>query len=178
MAISSYDQFFIFFLLFVSAVTTAIAKSDDCVYTLYVKTGSILKGGTDSKISVTLYDKKESRIQINNIKKWGGLMGTHFNYFERSNLDIFSGRGNCLENPICAMNLTSDGSGHHHGWYSKYVHVTSTGPHKGCEQQLFTVEQWLSKDTPPYELSTLRNSCESDDRVRVNEGKDVISSAM
>ena len=26
------------------------------------------------------------------------------------------------------------------------------GPHKGCAQQLFTVEQWFATDAPPYKL--------------------------
>nr|DAD40311.1 TPA_asm: hypothetical protein HUJ06_014634 [Nelumbo nucifera] len=86
-------------------------------------------------------------------------MESGHNYFERGNLDVFSGRGRCLNTPVCAMNLTSDGSGPHHGWYCNYVEVTSTGAHMGCAQQLFTVEQWLATDTNPYELTAIRNYC-------------------
>nr|KYP75802.1 hypothetical protein KK1_020008 [Cajanus cajan] len=82
------------------------------------------------------------------------------NYYERGNLDIFSGRGPCLEGPVCAVNLTSDGSGPHHGWYVNYVEVTTTGVHKSCSQQQFTVEQWLATDTSPYELWAVRNYCD------------------
>ncbi|KAF2284054.1 hypothetical protein GH714_018632 [Hevea brasiliensis] len=88
--------------------------------------------------------------------------GPDYNYFERGNLDIFSGRGPCLNAPVCALNLTSDGSGPHHGWYCNYVEVTTTGVHTPCSQQQFTVEQWLAIDTAPYELTTIRNHCPSD----------------
>ena len=106
-------------------------------------------------------------------------MGTGYNYFERGNLDLFSGRGPCLNAPICAMNLTSDGSGPHHGWYCNYVEITTTGAHKDCSQKLFTVEQWLATDTSPYELTAIRNDCKSagahdlrGDRVSVVNGRD------
>ncbi|XP_047323119.1 PLAT domain-containing protein 3-like [Impatiens glandulifera] len=175
----------IYFILFLFAASWIIAaKSDDCVYTLYVRTGSIIKAGTDSNITVTLYDENGWGIRINNIELWGGLMGPDFNYFERGNLDIFSGRGPCLEAPICALNLTSDGSGSHHGWYCNYVEVTATGPHKGCSQKTFTVEQWLATDTSPYELTAIRDSCGGSDgvksrngnRVHVINGRDGVSS--
>jgi hypothetical protein len=84
-------------------------------------------------------------------------MGSDYNYFERGNLDIFSGRGPCLDGPICNMNLTSDGSGAHHGWYCNYVEVTSTGVHTPCAQHQFTVEQWLATEMSPYELTAIRN---------------------
>jgi hypothetical protein len=89
-------------------------------------------------------------------------MGPGYNYFERGNLDIFSGRGPCLDGPVCAVNLTSDGSGPHHGWYCNYVEVTTTGVHTPCSQQQFTIEQWLATDTSPYQLWTVRNNCQYD----------------
>ncbi|PSS30253.1 PLAT domain-containing protein [Actinidia chinensis var. chinensis] len=169
----------LFHLFFLVSITTT-ARSDDCVYTAYIRTGSILKAGTDSIISLTLYDTKGWGIWIPNLEAWGGLMGPDYDYFERGNLDIFSGRGPCLTAPICAMNLTSDGSGPHHGWYCNYVEVTTTGAHIDCAQKLFTVEQWLATDTSPYELTAIRNDCGSDsvraaaaaDRVSVVNGRD------
>ncbi|XP_019095686.1 PREDICTED: PLAT domain-containing protein 1-like [Camelina sativa] len=94
-------------------------------------------------------------------KTWGGLMGPFHDYFERGNLDIFSGLGSCLSGPVCAMNLTSDGSGDHHGWYCNYVEVTMSESRrkKSCSQEKFTVEQWLARDASPYELSAVRNHC-------------------
>ncbi|XP_043697632.1 PLAT domain-containing protein 3-like [Telopea speciosissima] len=151
--------FFVFTLVLSSAI---VAQSDDCVYTAYVRTGSIFKGGTDSIISLTLYDTDGNFVEIPNMETWGGLMGDDHDYFERGNLDIFSGRAKCLETPVCAMNLTSDGSGPHHGWYCNYVEVTSTGAHVSCAQKLFTVEQWIARDAPPYELTAIRNYCPYD----------------
>ncbi|KAF5190583.1 Plat domain-containing protein [Thalictrum thalictroides] len=93
-----------------------MVQSDDCVYTVYIRTGSIFKAGTDSIMSLTLLDSYGKSIAIPNLETWGGLMGPDYNYFERGNLDIFSGRGKCLDTPVCAMNITSDGTGPHHGW--------------------------------------------------------------
>ncbi|GLU13131.1 hypothetical protein SLE2022_297770 [Rubroshorea leprosula] len=139
--------------------TVALSDDVDCVYTVYVRTGSIIKGGTDSLISLSLYDAYGTMIEVENLAAWGGLMEPEHSYFERGNLDIFSGRAPCLYAPVCAMNLTSDGSGPHHGWYVNYVEVTTTGVHRACTQQQFTVEQWLALDTAPYELTAIRNYC-------------------
>ncbi|KAE9610295.1 hypothetical protein Lal_00006821 [Lupinus albus] len=149
----------VLFLLSFSFTTTKCDPDYDCVYTVYIRTGSVLKGGTDSKIGLKLYDKYGYYINIKNIESWGGLMGKNYNYFERGNLDIFSGRGPCLEGPVCAVNVTSDGSGDHHGWYCNYVEVTTTGSHLSCNQEQFEVEQWLATDTSPYQLWAVRNQC-------------------
>lgn len=159
---TSATTLFLSLLFFLSPSFTATVRSDpdyDCVYTVYVRTGSVLKGGTDSKIGLKLYDKYGYYIYITDLEAWGGLMGKNYNYFERSNLDIFSGRGPCLDGPVCAVNVTSDGSGSHHGWYCKYVEVTTTGPHLSCNQDQYTVEQWLALDTSPYQLWAARNQC-------------------
>ncbi|KAL5556009.1 hypothetical protein UlMin_038245 [Ulmus minor] len=162
-----------------TATATATAPADDsdadCVYTVYVRTGSIFKGGTDSKVTIRLYDDNGYGVEITDLESWGGLMGPGYNYYERGNLDIFSGRGPCLTAPICALNLTSDGSGAHHGWYCNYVEVTTTGAHIPCQQKLFTVEQWLATDTSPYELTAIRNDCNYDLLNRAGPIKSVSS---
>lgn len=138
------------------------AMADDefsCVYTIYVRTSKTINAGTDSIISVTFYDVTGDGILIKDLEKWGGLMGQDYDYYERGNLDIFSGRGPCLTSPVCYMELTSDGTGPHHGWYCNYVEVTSTGPHIQCAQQLFTVEQWIATDRSPHELTAVRDNC-------------------
>ncbi|OEL32248.1 hypothetical protein BAE44_0006734 [Dichanthelium oligosanthes] len=132
---------------------------NECVYTVYVRTGSIWKGGTDSTIGVALWASDGHGIRIEGLAAWGGLMGQGHDYYERGNLDIFSGRGPCLSSASCAMNLTSDGAGAHHGWYCNYLEVTYTGPHLGCAQRLFTVEQWLATDAPPYRLYAAVDKC-------------------
>ncbi|KAA8530877.1 hypothetical protein F0562_005499 [Nyssa sinensis] len=163
-AMAGLNRIWLWFHLFIIlSVATVVRSDDDCVYTAYVRTGSIIKGGTDSIISLTLYDANARGIRVPNLEAWGGMMGPGHHYFERGNLDIFSGRGPCLTGPVCWMNLTSEGSGAHHGWYCNYVEVTSTGPHIPCAQQLFTVEQWLARDASPYELTAIRNNCVSGD---------------
>ncbi|CAI9780934.1 unnamed protein product [Fraxinus pennsylvanica] len=158
--------------ILLSIFTICRSEDADCVYTVYVRTGSIMKAGTDSNIILTLYDANGYGIRIKNLEAWGGLMGPGYNYFERGNLDIFSGRGPCLTGPVCAMNLTSDGTGSHHGWYCNYVQVTMTGAHQKCAQKLFTVEQWLATDTKPYELTAIRNTCSSDEKKHMIAGHD------
>ncbi|KAK9713445.1 hypothetical protein RND81_06G027400 [Saponaria officinalis] len=98
-------------------------------------------------------------------------MGQGYDYYERGNLDIFTGRGPCLESPICSMKLMSDGTGEHHGWYCNYVEVTSTGSHRGCGQELFTVEQWLALDRSPHELTAVRDNCKDD---RLGRDDDIV----
>ncbi|PIA48216.1 hypothetical protein AQUCO_01400652v1 [Aquilegia coerulea] len=150
---------FIILLLFIFMVAASgDSKSDDCVYTLYVKTGSIIKAGTDSKISITLGDAQGKSVSIPDLERWG-LMGSNYDYYERSNQDIFTVRAPCVGGPLCRINVTSDGSGDHHGWYCDYVEVTSTGPHKGCSQTIFYVDQWLAKDAPPYQLTAILDGC-------------------
>lgn len=121
-----------------------------------------MKAGTNSKISVTLGDSAGKSVWIPNLRGWG-LMGPKHDYYERGNLDIFTGRGPCISSPICRLNLTSDGSGSHPGWYCDYVEVTSTGPHKACSQSIFYVEQWLATDAPPFELTAILEGCKKKD---------------
>ncbi|TMW93641.1 hypothetical protein EJD97_011353 [Solanum chilense] len=163
---------FLLFVLYFSISLSSISGSEeDCVYSAYIRTGSIIKGGTDSIISLTLYDENGYGIRIKNLEAWGGLMGPGYNYFERGNLDIFSGRGPCLTAPICKMNLTSDGTGSGHGWYCNYVEVTVTGVHKQCNQKYFEVEQWLATDASPYQLTAIRDLCKK--KTKIDERRPV-----
>uniref|UniRef100_A0A0D9W5R0 PLAT domain-containing protein n=1 Tax=Leersia perrieri TaxID=77586 RepID=A0A0D9W5R0_9ORYZ len=132
---------------------------NECVYTLYVETGLIWKAGTDAAIGVHLAAADGSGFTVTNLERWGGLMGAGHDYYERGNVDVFSGRAPCLPSPPCRMNLTSDGAGAHHGWYCKSVEVTATGPHAGCAKATFGVEQWLARDAPPYQLYAERSVC-------------------
>ncbi|PIN18943.1 hypothetical protein CDL12_08397 [Handroanthus impetiginosus] len=167
------SHLFFFLLIFFSIFANSTSDDPDCVYTMYIRTSTIIRGGTDSIISLTLYDAGGYEIRINNLESWGGLMGSGHNYFERGNLDIFSGRGPCLFGPVCAMNLTSDGSGARHGWYCNYVEVTATGVHKQCNQQYFKVEQWLATYVAPYKLTAIRDNCSSDDLKRMIDDSDL-----
>jgi hypothetical protein len=151
-----------------------------CVYTVYVRTGSIWKGGTDSAIGVTLLGSDGSGIRIADLERWGGMMGDGYDYYERGNLDIFGGRGPCMATAPCFANVTSDGAGDHHGWYCNYVEVTATGPHLGCAQQLFTVEQWLATDASPYRLYSTVDECSGDSVVSAHAatGSETRSTAL
>jgi hypothetical protein len=136
-----------------------------CVYTIYVETRSIWKAGTDAVISLALRAADGAGFTILDLARWGGLMGAGHDYYERGNLDIFSGRGPCLSSPPCRMNLTSDGHGPHHGWYCKSVEVTATGRHATCAKAGFGVEQWLASDAPPYQLYAERSVCAKSDAL-------------
>ncbi|KAJ4902745.1 hypothetical protein Rs2_16696 [Raphanus sativus] len=131
-----------------------------CVYTFYIETGPVDSAGTDSIISVKISDNSGQDIDIPDIVTWGGLMGPSYDYFERGNLDIFSGKAQCLPSPVCSLSLTSDGSGVYPAWFVNYVDVTTVSVHLKSEHQYFDVEQWLATDTPPYNLTAVRNNCQ------------------
>lgn len=133
-------------------------KEAECIYGIYVQTGSIRRAGTHSKIGLTLSDESGAQIEIPNLEDWG-LMGPGFNYFETGELNIFGGKGPCLTGSICGLKLTSDGSGPYAGWYCEYVKVSSFGLEKPCSQQHFAVEQWLAKDEEPYQLTAQVDVC-------------------
>ncbi|CAO2035294.1 unnamed protein product [Urochloa humidicola] len=140
--------------------SSSVASDDnECVYTIYVKTGWIWRAGTDSVIGLSLHAADGEAFTIPDLAKWGGLMDAGHDYYERGNLDIFSGRAPCLPSPPCGMNLTSDGTGPHHGWYCKSVEVTAAGPRAPCARAEFGVEQWLATDAPPYRLYAERSAC-------------------
>jgi hypothetical protein len=135
-------------------------QDENCVYAIYVRTGSIWSAGTDSTISVEFYDTEYNSILISNLTRWGGnIQGQDRDYFEGGQLDIFSGLGDCLPNAICGMNLTSDGTGDHHGWYVNYVEVTVTGAHLPCGKHEFVVNRWLATDTWPFSLTYESDEC-------------------
>ncbi|OAY71571.1 hypothetical protein ACMD2_08504 [Ananas comosus] len=150
-------------LLLVTLLLPFLTNGDDddsrCVYTVYVRTGSVIKSGTDATVGLTLADASGREVSVPDLVAWGGLMGPAHDYFERANLDVFSGRGPCGLGPLCRLNLTSDGWGPHHGWYCEYVEVTLTGPHTPCAQTLFYVRQWLAADAAPYQLYATVDGC-------------------
>ncbi|KAL6291323.1 hypothetical protein ACE6H2_008833 [Prunus campanulata] len=140
-------------------LSTASGDSHDkCVYTIYVKTGSLMKAGTDSKISLSLGDFSGRSVWVPDLESWG-LMSPYYDYFERGNLDVFSVRGPCMDGPVCRLSLTCDGSGAHPGWYCDHVEVATTGPDTGCSKSMFYVQQWLSSDVPPFELTASVDAC-------------------
>ncbi|KAL3691581.1 hypothetical protein R1sor_005232 [Riccia sorocarpa] len=104
---------------------TSVLAEDSCVYTVFVKTGSPLGAGTDAKIGATFYTAEGSSIHINDFTGWGNLLEPNKDYFERYNLDTFGGFGDCLEGPICKMNLSSDGAGNHDSWFCDSVEITT-----------------------------------------------------
>ncbi|KAJ8625922.1 hypothetical protein MRB53_019229 [Persea americana] len=148
----------VLFLLLLSGSGAVLGSKDECVYTMYVRTGSVIEGGTDTKIGASFGDGSGREVRVSDLEDWG-LMGPYYDYYEIGNRDIFSARGPCLSGPLCSLNLTSDGSGDYHGWYCEYVEVTSTGPHKACTQTIFYVRQWLARDSPPYQLTALLDGC-------------------
>ncbi|CAM6092875.1 unnamed protein product [Calypogeia fissa] len=140
----------------------ALALDQDCTYVVYVRTGTIWKASTDSTISLNFTDVDGNSLFITNLTLWGGnLQGQDRDYFEGGALDIFAGLGDCLVTTICGMNLISDGTGDHHGWYVNYVEVTMTGAHLTCLQHEFEVERWLATDMYPWSLTFETNVCQN-----------------
>ncbi|XP_054775951.1 PLAT domain-containing protein 3-like [Prosopis cineraria] len=129
----------------------AIALSVQCQYVVRVKTGDRDDAGTDSTISLKLTDSSGNGFTVNNLEDWG-IMEPGHDYFERGNLDIFSGSAPCVS--VCAITVTSNGEGNKPGWYLDYVEVTANG-HKTT----FPVSQWLALDESPHHLYATVNSC-------------------
>ncbi|KAF2619096.1 hypothetical protein F2Q68_00042050 [Brassica cretica] len=150
-------------LLFVLIATISVVAlaSENCHYTIPVKTGSRHDSGTDAVIGIVLADKSGKYIEIKNLVSWGGNMEPGRDYFENYYLDIFTGTEQCLPTTICFMTLNSDGSGHKPGWYAANVDVKTTKTGTPSKYQHFTVEQWLANSEPPYLLYAERDNCPS-----------------
>ncbi|KAJ4902598.1 hypothetical protein Rs2_16549 [Raphanus sativus] len=147
--------------LFISvliATISIVASTENCEYTIYVKTGTRRDSGTDSIIGAVFADKDGNHIEIKDLVSWGGTTPGR-DYFENSNLDIFTGTELCLPNPVCFMRLFSDNSGNKPGWYAEYVKVTWSKIGTPSKTHHFTVEQWLALSEKPYQLHAERNDC-------------------
>ncbi|XP_028759075.1 PLAT domain-containing protein 3-like [Neltuma alba] len=136
---------------FAAAMATTEAP---CQYSVSVQTGDYAGAGTDSTISLQLKSQSGASFPIANLVDWGLMQPGHV-YFQRGNLDFFGGTGNCLH--VCAMTVTSSGTGSMPRWYLTEVNVTVSGPVK--VDISFPVKRWLAKDVPPGSLSATVDSC-------------------
>ncbi|KAF5177984.1 Plat domain-containing protein, partial [Thalictrum thalictroides] len=100
----------IYFLLFFFLAAVASVSSEDCSYTILVKTGTVGSAGTNSKISAILKDAQGSQVNIPDLKNHG-KMGSGHDYFEKGNLDTFIVPGKCMGSPVCSLTLSSDDKG-------------------------------------------------------------------
>ncbi|KAI9105038.1 hypothetical protein K1719_022754 [Acacia pycnantha] len=95
------------FLISLLVSFAAMANSQECQYVVRVKTGDRRSAGTDSMISLKLMGSNGNSFAVNNLEGWG-IMGPGHEYFERGNLDVFSGKATCVN--VCAITVTSKGS--------------------------------------------------------------------
>lgn len=129
----------------------------NCMYKVEVKTGDVAGAGTDSKISVSLFNNKLETITVSDLEKWA--IDPSRNHFERNNLDMFLGEAQCLTSPVCGLVLKSDNTGYKSGWFVSYLDVTTYSVPQ--ESIHFNVDQWLATSEYPYELTTIRNLCDN-----------------
>ncbi|KAL0306683.1 UNVERIFIED_CONTAM: hypothetical protein Sradi_6085600 [Sesamum radiatum] len=140
-------------LILLSAIFFIICTSAnaDCQYTVHVKTDPRRDAGTDSIISLSLYDNANfsgGGVVVKNLESWG-VMGPGHDYFEGETLISSAARAPCLaKTGMLYMILTSDGSGNKPGWYVSFVDVFTAN-----RQQHFTVAQWLAVDDEPPTVS-------------------------
>ncbi|XP_028790963.1 PLAT domain-containing protein 3-like [Neltuma alba] len=146
------------FLLFLSLISFAaiLATSEQCTYVVRVKTGDRKDAGTDSKMTLKLKSASGFSFTVDNLERWG-VMGPGHDYFERGNLDVFSGRSPCLR--ACAMSVISNGEGNKPGWYLDYVEITMVGAGGQTSKVSFPVNQWLALDEWPKHLYANVNLC-------------------
>nr|AAT12491.1 tuber-specific elicitor-inducible-like protein [Zantedeschia hybrid cultivar] len=148
-----------FFFLFLAGIITLPAASKqlgegECLYTIYVQTGDIADAATDAVVSLVISDHPGA----------GG-----YDYFERGNLDFFSGQASCLSAPPCWMLLAHDNTGNKPGWFVDHVLVTMAPlANAPVGQHLFRVNQWLARDESPNQLATTRNDCDNDSNIRMS----------
>lgn len=130
-----------------------------CLYEIFVKTGDVKDAGTNSSVTLTLFNRILESFTTHNLTEWGILPADHI-YFQRGNLDVFLYRHDCLSSPICGIVLQSDGSGDNPDWYVEYANVTTLTPSVDYYAN-FNISQWLALDKDPYNLSALREHCDT-----------------
>ncbi|KAK4270811.1 hypothetical protein QN277_019580 [Acacia crassicarpa] len=127
---------------------TILATSDQCQYLVRVQTGDRDSGGTDSKISLKLFNSLSNQsYTIKNLEDWGKMPPGH-DYFERGSLAFFSHSAPCIS--VCGITVTSDNTGNKPGWYLESVEVTVSG--RISDKISFPVNQWLALDEWPNRL--------------------------
>src|SRR6185295_6458243 len=104
-------------------------------YRISVRTGSVDRGGTDSKVFLTLYGKLETlpEFQLDNRGN---------DDFEAGHTDIFAIRSPDLGN-IGQLRIRHDNSGNNPGWFLGDIRVRNdaTG-----QEWVFPCSQWLATD--------------------------------
>ncbi|KAF8656746.1 hypothetical protein HU200_060500 [Digitaria exilis] len=122
------------------------ASSSQCTFEILVKTGG-----------------RERRDRAGGDHHQPGVVGEdgrRHDYFERGNLDRFSGTGRCLSGEPCKLLIKSDGTGNKPGWYVEYVTVTQLRHGSvSSRQHKWAVDQWLALDEAPNQLFATRNGC-------------------
>ncbi|KAK4270812.1 hypothetical protein QN277_019581 [Acacia crassicarpa] len=121
---------------------TILATSDQCQYLVRVQTGDVQSAGTNSKISLKLFNLLSNEsYTVNNLEDWG-IMPPGHDYFERGNLDVFNHSAPCIN--VCGITVTSDNSGTYPAWFLDSVEVTVSG--NISKKILFPVYWWLGLD--------------------------------
>lgn len=148
---------FSYLALFLALSATVTAHISHCAYTILVKTGDRAKAGTDSKIKLTVGNFYGKSYHIPDLEKWG-IMGKDYDYYERGNLDLFSGRETCIKHPVCRLKLESDAKGESPGWFVEFVEVATVQPEKSCRQVRFPINKWLGVEGNK-ELNVVLEEC-------------------
>ncbi|CAL4981860.1 unnamed protein product [Urochloa decumbens] len=128
-----------------------------CDYEIIVRTGDVRYAGTDATISLKL-SSWDGSMWIKDLASWG-QNGPGYDYFERGNIDKFSGTGDCMTPKPCWMLLESDNSGNYPGWYVDYIEVIELKTSSTRVSHMFTVNQWLAIDESPYQPYAYRDDC-------------------
>lgn len=130
-------------------------NSPECIYNLYVQTGSSPSAGTQSNISIFLGDDWNEEFPITKLKDWG-LASSTFNYFRQGEVDLFAGKGPCLQGPVCRLIIVLSGFDN---WFCDYIEVTVVGFERMCSKKYFTVKKWL--DVNKGSAVILQDECPS-----------------
>ncbi|KAL2652234.1 hypothetical protein R1flu_020362 [Riccia fluitans] len=122
-----------------------------CTYTITTETGKKFGAGTDSTISLSLYNSNEDRVYFPSLDNGN-------NNFEKGHIDTFSELGPCVER-ICKMVLSTDNSGLFSDWFVEALNFSVTTPVSDYQEKQWVLHQWLPSDDDSASLFITKDDC-------------------
>ncbi|KAL3699606.1 hypothetical protein R1sor_017628 [Riccia sorocarpa] len=122
-----------------------------CTYTITTETGRKFGAGTDSTISLSLYNQNEDRVYFPSLDNGN-------NNFEKGHIDTFEELGPCVEN-ICKLVLSTDNTGLFSDWFVENVNFSVSTPISGHQEKRWTLHQWLPANDASAALFIMKDDC-------------------
>lgn len=118
-------------------------QQPQCLYTIKVSTDWEEKAGTDSRVTLYVFDQSGGQFLIQDLASYG-VMGPYHNYFERSSVDFFQITNKCLD--PCRLLVLTDGNDDAE-WHLDYIDITVNG--KSIYKRVnFPASVWIAQEYP------------------------------